>query len=171
MAALVSIRPALASDLPEIAAMYAHYVRTSTCTFDTEAPSEAYWADWMAEHGEGYPAVVALRQGQFVGWGSLSKWNRRCAYRFSVEDSVYVKPECHGHGIGGAVLGELITLARRHGHRSIIAQIADGHPASDALHSRFGFCRVGHLDQVGCKFDRWIGVGIWQLQLQSADTP
>lgn len=169
MAMSIQIRSAAASDLPSIAALYEHYVRTCTCTFDTEPPPGAYWDGWLAEHGEGYPAIVAFAGDQFVGWGSLSRWNKRCAYRFSVEDSVYVQPQCHGQGIGRTILAELIALARTHGHRNIIAQIADGQPASDALHAGLGFRRVGRLDEVGCKFGRWIGVGIWQLQLQPRD--
>jgi len=165
------LRTATKNDLPAIAAMYAHYVRTSACTFDVEPPPEEYWEEWLTEHDEGHPVIVAFRENEFVGWGSLSRWNKRCAYQFSVEDSVYVKEECHGQGIGRAILTELISLARRHGHRNIIAQIADGQPASDALHASLGFRRVGHLDEVGCKFDRRIGVGIWQLQLPAAKTP
>jgi len=165
------LRPAIKDDMPSITAVYAHYVRASACTFDTEPPSEAYWDAWLAEHGEGCPAIVAFREDRFVGWGSLSRWNKRCAYRFSVEDSVYVKEECHGQGIGQAILTELVSLARGYGLRNIIAQIADGQPASEALHAGLGFRKVGHLDGVGYKFERWIGVSIWQLQLQSADAP
>lgn len=165
MAAVLELRAATGEDLPAIAALYDHYVQHCACTFDTEPPSTAYWQSWLAEHRGAYAVIVAIRDGGLVGWGSLSKWSKRCAYRFSVEDSVYVQPQCQGQGIGKAILGELIRQARLHGHRNIIAQIADGQPASEALHSGAGFKQVGHLDQVGYKFGRWVGVGIWQLQL------
>jgi phosphinothricin acetyltransferase len=162
------LRAATKADLPAIAAIYTHYVQHSTCTFDTESPSAAYWADWLSEHGRAYPVLVAVRGDEVVGWGSLSKWNKRCAYRFSVEDSVYVRPECQRQGIGMAILVELIRLARESGHRSLIAQIAADQPASDALHEKLGFKRVGILAEVGYKFGRWIGVGIWQMQLSES---
>ena len=164
----VELRAATKGDLAAIAEIYAYYVEHNTCTFDTEAPSAAYWADWLREHGGASPVIVATRGAQVVGWGSLSKWNKRCAYRFSLEDSVYVRPECHGQGIGKALLTELIRLAREQGHRNIIAQIADGQPVSEALHEKLGFKRVGHLVDVGNKFGRWIGVGIWQLRLSES---
>jgi len=168
MSMAFELRAATKSDLAAIAGIYAHYVQNSACTFDTEAPSAAYWADWLSEHGGTCPVIVAVRGDQVVGWGSLSKWNKRCAYRFSLEDSVYVRPDRHGQGIGKALLTELIRLAREHGHRNIIAQIADGQPVSEALHEKLGFKRVGHLTDVGNKFGRWIGVGIWQLQLSES---
>jgi L-amino acid N-acyltransferase len=165
---VVELRAATKADLPAIAAIYTHYVEHSTCTFDTESPSAAYWADWLNEHGGAYPVLVAVRGEEVVGWGSLSKWNKRCAYRFSVEDSIYVRPECQRQGIGMAILVELIRLARESGHRSLIAQIAADQPASDALHAKLGFKRMGHLVEVGYKFGRWIDVGIWQMQLSES---
>jgi L-amino acid N-acyltransferase len=162
------LRAATKRDLSAIADIYAHYVHHSTCTFDTETPSVAYWADWLNEHGGANPAIVVVQGDQVVGWGSLSKWNKRCAYRFSLEDSVYVRPECQYQGVGKAILVELIRQARECGHRNIIAQIADGQPASEALHEKLGFRRVGHLTDVGNKFGHWIGVGIWQLQLNES---
>jgi phosphinothricin acetyltransferase len=101
--------------------------------------------------------------------GTLSRWNSRCAYRRSVEDSVYVHPEQHRRGVGAALLGALVEAARQHGHRNVIAQIADHQPASERLHERFGFRRVGCLERVGHKFDRWIDVVIWQLRLDGDD--
>jgi len=162
----LTIRPATREDLPAVGDIYNHYVLHSTCTFAVEPEGDAYWQEWFDEHTRPHPAVVAVRDdGKVVGWGTLSKWNSRCAYRHTVEDSVYVAPDAVGRGIGRAILGELVVLARRHGHRHVIAQCADHQPATEALHQAFGFQAVGCLRGVGFKFDRWIDVTILQLKL------
>lgn len=160
-----TIRPATAADLPVIGEIYNYFVLHSTCTFDTEPRPAEKWREWLAEHTGPTPAVVAVNGGTVVGWGSLSKWNNRCAYRFSVEDSVYVRHDLHRRGIGRALLGELIRLGTAHRHRSIIAQIAGDQAPSESLHELFGFRRVGCLEKIGYKFDRWIDVSLWQLRL------
>ena len=165
MAEALTIRPVAPGDLAAAGAIYNHYVLNSVCTFAEQPEDGAYWQDWLAEHRGPHPAIVAVRDGGIVGWGTLSPWNVRCAYRHSVEDSVYVAHEHLGQGIGRALLGELIDLARRCGHRNVIAQIADHQAASEALHRRFGFEPVGCLLGVGFKFYRWIDVAIWQLKL------
>ena len=156
------LRPAARADLSAIADIYNHYVAHSTCTFATEPETTAYWKAWLDEHTGPHPAIVAVDGPRVVGWGTLSRWNTRCAYRFSVEDSVYVLDAMRGRGIGRDILAELIRLADGLGHHSIVAQISDRQPASERLHSQLGFRRVGHLEEVGFKFDRWIDVSIWQ---------
>lgn len=161
----ITIRHAAAADLTAIGDIYNYYVAHSTCTFDTEPRSAEQWDGWLAEHVGATSAIVAQASGQIVGWGSLSRWNNRCAYRFSVEDSVYVRNDLHRRGIGRAILRELIRVARANEHRNVIAQIAGDQPASEALHESFGFRRAGCLEKIGYKFDRWIDVSIWQLRL------
>lgn len=165
----ITMRPAIAADLPAIGDIYNYYVAHSSCTFDTEPRTAECWREWLAEHAGVTPAIVAVDGGGVVGWASLSRWNNRCAYRFSVEDSVYVREGLHRRGIGGALLEQLIRLARQHGHRSIVAQIAGDQAPSEALHERFGFRRVGCLEKIGYKFDRWIDVSLWQLRLSYDD--
>ena len=116
------LRDASVDDLPFIRRIYEYYVRHSTCTFDGEPPGEDYWQAWLAGHDERYPALVATVDDSLVGWGCLSRWNTRCAYRFSVEDSVYVMPELHRRGIGKAILAALIESARAIGYRNIIPE-------------------------------------------------
>jgi L-amino acid N-acyltransferase len=169
----LTLRSVERRDLAAVAAIYNHYVLHSTCTFAEEPEGQPYWDAWLAAHsgvGLPHPGVVAEQDGQVVGWGSLSPWNRRCAYRFSVEDSVYVRDGLHRRGVGRALLGELVRLARRHGYRTIIAQIADDQAASEKLHEGLGFRRAGTLRRVGFKFDRWIDVSLWQLELTEVDT-
>ncbi len=161
----LTIRAASTVDLASIAEIYNHYILNSACTFDTKPHDSNHWNNWLAEHERPFPAIVAIRNRSLVGWGSLAKWNNRCAYRLTAEDSVYINPDCHRQGIGRVLLTELIDHARRHGHKNIIAQIADHQPASEALHRSFGFQPVGTLEAIGRKFDRWIDVTIWQLKL------
>lgn len=164
----MEIRIATPEDVPAVSEIYNHYVMTSTCTFATEPEGPAYWEAWLAEHVGAHPAIVAVDAGRVVGWATLSRWNNRCAYRHSAEDSVYVRPECHQQGIGRALLASLIDRARTHGHRNVIAQIADHQPASEKLHAALGFQEIGCLQRIGYKFDRWIDVAIWQLRLDAA---
>lgn len=161
----VEVRPAMPSDLEAIAAIYHHYVLHATCTFATEPESQDYWRNWFDAHVGAYPALVAMHGDDVVGWGSLSRWNTRCAYRFTAEDSVYIRENCRGLGIGRHLLSELIHRARASGLKSLVAQIADHQAASEQLHERAGFRRVGVLERVGYKFDRWIDVAIWQMHL------
>jgi phosphinothricin acetyltransferase len=163
----MQLRPVTAADIPAVSAIYNHYVLHATCTFATEPEGEAYWRDWLAAHVGAHPAIVAVDGAEVVGWGSLSRWNNRCAYRFSVEDSVYIRHDCHRRGLGRSILAELVALARKHKHRNIVAQIADHQPASEKLHAALGFRRVGVLETIGYKFDRWIDVAIWQLRLDA----
>ncbi|MFQ5411680.1 MAG: GNAT family N-acetyltransferase [Phycisphaerae bacterium] len=161
----LTIRPVSTVDLAAVAEIYNHYVLKSVCTFDTQPEGSDYWNHWLAEHTPPFPAIVAVRNRNLVGWGCLSKWNNRCAYRLTAENSVYVKPDCHRQGIGHALLAELIDRARHDGHKNIIARIADHQAASEALHQSFGFIPIGCLEGIGRKFDRWIDVTLWQLKL------
>jgi phosphinothricin acetyltransferase len=160
-----TVRSARTDDVPAIANIYNHFVLNSTCTFATEPEGEEYWHAWQIARSDAFPAVVVEESNHVIGWGTLSRWNSRCAYRFSAEDSVYIHPNHHHRGIGRAILAELIERAKAAGHRNVIAQIADHQPASERLHANFGFRKAGVLEGVGCKFDRWIDVAIWQLRL------
>lgn len=159
------LRPVESRDMAAVAEIYNHYVLHSTCTFAEQPEQQPYWDGWLKAHVGPHPAIVAEYERRVVGWGTLSHWNTRCAYRFSVEDSVYVREGLHRRGVGRALLTELIRLARSHGHRNVVAQIAGDQPASEALHERFGFRRVGTLRSVGFKFNRWIDVALWQLEI------
>lgn len=161
----VSLRPAVAVDLPEINDIYNHYVSRSTCTYQTEPETMADRAAWFAAHGSAHPIIVAEMANRVVGWGSLSPYKQRHAYRFTVEDSIYVRHDRLRHGIGSILLARLIELARQYGHHSIIAVIDGEQTASIALHERFGFTRVSHMVEVGYKFDRWLDVVDLQLML------
>ncbi len=164
----MDIRPVNPADMAAVAEIYNHYVLHSTCTFATEPEGDGYWRNWLTAHVGAHPAIVALENGRVIGWGTLSKWNSRCAYQFSVEDSVYIHKDSHRRGVGRTILTELVALARKHRHQNVVAQIADHQPASEKLHAALGFRKVGTLESIGYKFERWIDVSIWQLRLDGS---
>lgn len=160
-----SIRLATAADLPAISAIYNHFVLRSTCTYQEEPDTPAERSAWFAAHGPEHPAIVAEQDGALVGWASLSRFSQRCAYRYSVENSVYVDYRYHGQGIGRALLAELLRLAQELGYHSVIAVISADQGPSLALHERCGFERVGVLREVGFKFGRWLDAAYMQKWL------
>lgn len=164
----VVIRPATESDLVAINDIYNHYVLRSTCTYQEEPePLEGRQA-WFNRHGEKHPIIIAEVGGQAVGWGSLSAYHQRSAYRQTVENSVYVHHEHQHRGIGSLLLEELIGRAEKLGHHAIIAGIDAEQTASVALHTKFGFERVGCLKQIGFKFGRWLDVVYMERILPAA---
>ena len=159
------IRLANSADLVAINDIYNHFVLHSTCTYQEMPEPMEGRKSWFEKHGARHPVTVAEIDGQIVGWGSLSAYHARSAYRNTVENSVYVHHEFHRRGIGGVILADLIERARAIGHRAIIAGIDADQAASVALHRKFGFEEVGHLKQVGFKFERWLDVIYMELLL------
>ncbi len=152
------IRLATADDLAAINDIYNHYVAVSTCTYEDEPCTAARRAAWFASHGDRHPVTVAECGDQIVGWASLSAFHARVGYRFTVEDSVYVRQDCQQRGLGRALLGDLLERARMLGHHTVIAGISADQGPSLALHRRFGFQEVARLREVGLKFGRWLDV-------------
>ncbi|HVT90144.1 MAG TPA: GNAT family N-acetyltransferase [Tepidisphaeraceae bacterium] len=161
-----TIRPARQDDLPAINDIYNHFVHICTCTYQEQSETMESRQNWFARHGERHPVIVAEQDGRVVGWGSLSPLHGRSAYRYTVEDSVYVHHGAQGRGIGSMLLQELIDRARTIGHHVMIASIDSAQRGSLALHARFGFQEVGHLHEVGFKFQKWLDVIYMELLLQ-----
>lgn len=159
------IRLASAADLEAIRDIYNHYVLASTCTYQNVPDTAAERAAWFAAHDEAHPVTVAELNGRVVGWGVLSVFRGRWGYRHTVENSVYVHHELHGRGIGSALLEDLIERARGLGHHTMVAGISAEQAGSIALHHKFGFVTVGHLKEVGHKFDHWLDVVFVQKML------
>jgi phosphinothricin acetyltransferase len=164
----ITIRPATESDLAAINDIYNHYVLHSTCTYQEEPEPPDGRRQWFKHHGDTHPVIVAEAGGQVAGWGALSAYHPRSAYRRTVENSVYVHHRQHRRGIGSLLLRELIVRARKLGHHAIIAGIDADQPGSVALHTKFHFEPVGHLKQVGFKFGRWLDVIYMELILDAA---
>ena len=162
----VTVRPAVEADLIAINDIYNHYVLHSTCTYQEEPEPLEDRRRWFSQHDAKHPVTVAHINGQIVGWGSLSPYHSRCAYRNTIENSVYVHHEHHRRGIGSMLLQDLVSRARTAGHHAMIAGIDAEQIASIALHAGFGFQKAGHLKQVGFKFGRWLDVVYMELLLQ-----
>jgi L-amino acid N-acyltransferase len=160
-----TIRPALLADCVAINEIYNHYVRTDTCTYQTEPDTLAERYGWFEAHGPTHPVLVAEEHGEVLAWGALSAFRPRAGYRFSVEDSIYVRHDQRHRGMGKALLRELVRLAQSHGHRTVIGVISADKPESIALHQNFGFTLAGVLRQAGYKFDTWLDVAYLQLML------
>src|SRR5262249_37249825 len=152
----MEIREAEPADLPAIMTLYNHYVRTSTCTYQTDPWTADEVDAWYAEHDAAHPVTVAIDGDELVGWGALSWFRHRWGYRFTAGDTVYVRPARHRRGIGRALLADLVERARNLGHRTIIAGISAEQDGSIRLHEALGFTPAGALRQVGTKFDAWL---------------
>lgn len=159
------IRPASETDLVAINDIYNHFVHHSTCTYQEEPELIEDRRRWFNHHGEKHPVIVAEAAGRVIGWGSLSPFHPRSAYRRTVENSIYIHHDYHRRGVGSLLLEDLIARSRQLGHRVIIAGIDGEQVASMALHAKFGFEKVGHLKRVGFKFGRWLDVIYMQLSL------
>lgn len=170
----IVVRPAETGDLATINDIYNHYVHTSTCTYQEEPEPIDTRRAWFDRHPpERYPVLVACAAspgGEIVGWGALSPYRERSAYRFSVENSVYVRPDWQRRGVGSALLRDLVVRAKGIGFRTILAGIDAEQTASVALHAKQGFVQTAHLRQVGFKFGRWLDVYYMQLILTDEAT-
>jgi len=163
-----SIRIARPADRAAIDAIYAHYVRTSTCTYQEQVESDEARAAWFAAHGPVHPITVMEEAGTVVGWGALSPWRERSGYRFAVELSVYLRPESCHQGRGRELLADLVARAEALGYHAILGGVSADQAASLRLHERSGFTRVAHLREVGHKFGRWLDVVYFQRLLGPA---
>ncbi len=161
---MMSIRMATVEDAAAIAAIYNPYVADSCVTFETEPVQAAGMAARITEVLDaGLPWLLAEDAAGAAGFAYASKWKGRCAYRFSVESTVYLHRDHTGRGIGRPLYGRLLEEIRARRMHAVIGGIALPNAASVALHERLGFRKVAHFEQVGYKQDRWVDVGYWQL--------
>lgn len=166
------IRDASETDLPAVAAIYAHHVLTGVASFEETPPSvEEMAARRAAVLALGAPYLVAERGGAIVGYAYAGSYRARPAYRHTLEDSVYVAPDAFGRGTGRALLDELILRCEADGRfRQLVAVIGDSANAgSVALHAACGFEMVGTFRAVGFKFGRWIDSVMMQRALGDGD--
>jgi phosphinothricin acetyltransferase len=162
----LALRPTEEADLAAIRVIYAHHVETGAASFELEAPGLAEMLRrWRAIVEGGYPYLSSLQGGEVVGYAYASAYRTRPAYRHTVENSVYVRADHHGRGIGRLLLARLIEDCAGRGFRQMIAVIGDNAPASIALHAGLGFEHVGRLKAVGFKFGRWCDTTLMQREL------
>jgi L-amino acid N-acyltransferase YncA len=163
----VIIRPAVASDMDAITLIYAHHVNHGTGSFETEAPDRTEMVRrWSEVEARGLPWLVAEDDGEIGGYAYAAPYRSRLAYRHTVEDSIYVRADRLGTGLGKLLMPALITAAQACGMRQMIAVIGDSaNQSSITLHRRFGFDDAGLLRDVGFKFGRWLDTVFMQRSL------
>lgn len=161
----VLIRPVLPADAERINEIYNHYVTKTIVTFEEQAVSLDDMRARIAAIAGKFPWLVFERNGGIAGYAYAAPWKARIGYRFSVESSIYLAPECVGRGFGRALYGALLETLPPLGIHCVIGGAALPNPGSVALHEKLGFSKIAHFRQVGRKFGRWIDVGYWQLLL------
>lgn len=166
------IRPSAETDLPAIQAIYGQAVLEGTGTFETEVPGVEEMGRRRAEVlGRGLPWLVAERDGVVLGYAYANYFRPRLAYRFCVEDSIYLAPAAQGQGIGRLLLAELIARCEAAGSRQMLAVIGDAANAgSIGVHTALGFQHTGLVKSAGWKFGRWLDVVMMQRTLGLGDS-
>jgi phosphinothricin acetyltransferase len=157
---MTTLRPSTEADLPAITAIYRHHVLHGTGTFETEPPGQEDMAGRRKDVlGKGLPWLVAESGGEVVGYAYCQWFKPRPAYRFSAEDSIYLRPDAAGKGLGKQLLTELERQATLAGVRKLIAVIGDSNNrGSVGVHRALGFNHVGVFQSCGWKFGQWLDV-------------
>ncbi|MGV3712987.1 N-acetyltransferase family protein [Pseudolysinimonas sp.] len=164
-----ALRDAVAGDIPDMLAIYNHYVANSTVTFDEDPLTlKELRAKFASAQKLGYPWLVAASpSGQILGYAYVLPYRAKAAYRYTVENSIYLGAAATGRGLGKALMAELLPRAKAAGVKEVVAVIADkGAEASIRLHEQFGFKEIGHMGRVGFKFGRWLGTYLLQKSLK-----
>lgn len=163
----LSLRPAIAADIAAVTAIYAHHVQYGLASFETEPPNaQEMRRRFDAITGQGYPYLAAVDGERLLGYAYASAFRTRPAYRYTVEDSIYIEPEALGRGIGKQLLLRLIAECEARGYRQMLAVIGDsGNAASIRLHRACGFERMAVFVGTGFKFERWIDTVVMQRAL------
>jgi len=167
--AMVKVRSASLDDADAITEIYSHHVLHGIATFEEIAPDVDDMAGRMSKVIErGLPWLVAEKDGKVLGYAYAGPFHLRSAYRFTVEDSIYLAPSAFGRGVGSLLLAELIERCRKAGMIQMMAVIGDSqNMGSISLHRKFGFSDMGIARNIGFKFGKWVDVVYMQLELQS----
>ena len=161
------VRPSTSADIPAVTAIYAKFVTTSTATFEIVAPDELEMSRRRrAVLDRDLPYLVAELEGYVVGFCYASQFRPREGYRYTVEDSIYVRADCVGHGVGKMLLAELISECQAKGCHSMVACICGVNVPSVALHASLGFREAGLLPEAGNKFGEWLRLLIMHRPFQ-----
>ena len=167
----MEIRDATAADLPEIQAIYAHHVLHGAGTFEEQPPSiEEMTARHLAITAKGWSYIVATDPTGIIGFAYYAQIRDRSAYRFCAEDSIYVRNDVRGQGVGKALVQRLLEEDERAGFRQMIALVGDSENiGSIGVHATLGFQRVGVMRACGFKFGRWVDAVYMQRALGDGD--
>ena len=163
---MITVRSAKENDLQATLDIYNEIIANSTAIFQYEPQTLEMRKAWFTEKKEkNYPVFVAEENNVIVGFSAFGQFRNWQAYKFSVENSVYVKADCRGRGIGKLLLQPLIDAAKEMQLHTIIAGIVADNEASLVLHKQFGFVEVAHFKEVGWKFDKWLDLKFLQLMI------
>jgi L-amino acid N-acyltransferase YncA len=169
---MIIIRPARETDLPEILEIYNHVILHTTAVYAYEPHTLAMRKAWYeSKVSDGYPLLVAEVAGRVAGLSTYGPFRPWPAYKYTVENSVYVAADQRGKGIARLLMTPLIDTARTQGYHAIIASIDATNEASLRLHRSFGFGEVAHFRQVGFKFGRWLDLKFLELLLETPADP
>ena len=168
----IAIRPAELIDIAAITRIYAHAVLHGTASFELEPPDEAeITRRYTALHAGRFPYIVAEIEGEIAGYAYVGPYRTRPAYRFTVEDSIYIDPPMQRRGVGRALLERLLMESEKERFRQMVAVIGDSNQMpSIALHEALGFRMVGTFEAVGYKFGRWLDSVLMQKALGKGAT-
>ncbi len=159
------IRKAHSNDAQQIVNIYNYYVLNTVVTFDNLPFEVAIFVDKIETISKTFPFIVFEEKGKILGYAYASKWRQKPAYKHTVETTVYLHHEAKGKQIGSKLYAELLELLKTQNYHVIIGGLTLPNEASVKLHEKFGFKQVAHFKGVGLKFDKWLDVGFWQLNL------
>ena len=158
-----TVRDAKPKDATEIADIYNYYILNTIITFEEDTIDTKEIQERIASTIPELPWIVYEEEGEILGYAYASRWKSRCAYKHSVESTVYLKQGVLGKGIGTTLYTKLIQRLRKTGLRAVIGGIALPNDPSIRLHEKLGFEKVAQFKEVGHKFGKWIDVGYWEL--------
>ena len=159
------IRDVKLEDSKNICAIYNHYIKNTSATFEEEEVTEDIMMDRILNISRDFFWIVYEEEDRILGYAYVSPFKSRSAYKNTVECSIYIKNTESGKGIGSSLFSELIKRCKEMNLHTIMGTITLPNEGSIALHEKFGFKKVGHFKEVGFKFDRWVDVGAWQCLL------
>jgi phosphinothricin acetyltransferase len=159
------IRDITVKDASQICEIYNYYILNTIITFEESIVSEEEMKHRIEETIKKLPWIVFEKEDEILGYAYASEWKSRCAYKYSLESTVYLKNGSEANGIGSLLYDELIKKISAKKYHAIIGGISLPNEASIALHEKFGFEKIAHFKEVGYKFNSWIDVGYWELIL------
>lgn len=169
---MIQIRTALETDLEAMLEIYNDVIVNTTAVYDYEPHTFEMRRQWFRiKEAQGFPVFVAEENGRIIGFSSIGPFRAWAAYKYSVENSVYVAADQRGKGIGKLLIEPLIKAAEELNMHTILAGIDSTNEASIMLHRKLGFEEVAHFKQVGYKFGRWLDLTFMQLLLKTPQQP
>jgi len=166
----LNIRNLRREDIPQICEIYNYYITHTVITFEEETLTPLQLEERVDHITGKYPFLVAEERGEILGYSYASPWRTRIAYRFTLESTIYLKQGVEGSGIGTQLYRRLLRMLKDQGVRQVMGCLALPNLPSQILHEKLGFVQAGLFEKVGFKFNQWIDVGYWQLDLTREST-